>query len=265
MTETMLLKNGLTNVNDDDIPGTDRSTSKKDSVVSHVANQMHEERAEQEKDPLHLSSKNMSSRKKLKRREIISKDYLDDSSDEDSPGDIGFIWKEWTINEAFLESFSTKMKLLVKKWSSEDKEPISEAFALVEEKQSVRNDPVKEAEINKQIEFYIQIYSKFIFMKNEYPETLTKEMLSTIQATYKQPIETFKKNLLPNNVTKEEPILDVESEEEFVEKSGDYFEMLTSSKDNVPSAVGSGPIFVRFSYSNSSQVVMGDLLISVLS
>jgi len=47
--------------------------------------------------------------------------------------------------------------------------------------------------------------------------------------------------------------LDVESEEEFVEKSGDYFEMLTSSKDNVPSAVGSGPIFVRFSYSNSSQ------------
>jgi len=89
-------------------------------------------------------------------------------------------------------------------------------------------------------------------MKKEYPELPMQDMLSLLQTNYKQSNEVFKRTLLLKNVTKQDAFSDDESEEEYLHKSGDYFEM-TCSNESVSSDVGSGPILVRFSYSNSSQ------------
>merc|ERR1712098_996143 len=112
---------------------------RKDSVVFHIHNS-NKDGAEQEKDPLHLTS-NKKATTKAKRCGRTKKDYLDDSSDSDhdSPGSIGFFWRDWKIDEVFLETFANKMERLVRKWTNDNEPPISEVFALIKEKQGSRS------------------------------------------------------------------------------------------------------------------------------
>ena len=192
------------------------------------------------------SSVSVSRNKKTKTLRIKNKSNFIDDGTEPSKETYSFIWKHgWKVDEMFLSNFETKLDQLVKKRTKIGEEIISPSIALTREKGEVE-DLVRAVEVDKMIEFYSDVFTKFIVLKDHFSHLDTCSLSRYLSTYHSLDHRSFLihvttlENLRMNNVETSEHMNGIDEDEE------DFIESIADSDD--VEGVGSGTKVVQFFY-----------------
>ena len=92
-----------------------------------------------------------------------------------------FLWKDWRVDEPFIEGFSSYMTTLVTKWRHQLQPGMDPKIGALLKEREVGGSLVKTETTKKTIVFFAQVFVKFLFTRSRFPSVPMDRVLDVLR------------------------------------------------------------------------------------